>query len=149
MRQNEDLINPSLPLLQGIDYDLKRICEDVITSCTSSITQNLRAFISRTATTIKAPQSLEILQKDATETDKDFRLTVQKELPSAAFRMRLYLEDGDTVSVLLSHVQDNVLDEYNVFRHSVLSSAHADSVDLFSTDELRTVLRSFCEDVMG
>lgn len=74
---------------------------------------------------------------------------MQKELPAAAFRMRLYLEDNDTASALLLHVQGNIVDEYTVFRNIVLSSDVANSVDLFSVDELRTVVKGFCEDVMA
>lgn len=80
------------------------------------------------------------------EIDKEFRLSLQKELPGATIRLRLYLEDSGTVSVLLTHVQSKIIEEYSAFREAAWSS-HGRSLgaSLLSVDELRNLLDDLCQ----
>jgi len=60
--------------------------------------------------------------------------------------MRLYLEDDRTVLVLLSHVQEKVIDEYVDFKHAASERSKGSEASLMSTEELKGFLKGICED---
>lgn len=58
--------------------------------------------------------------------------------------MRLYLEDDRTVTVLLSHVQDKILDEYVDFRQIV--SERSGNAALLNVPGLKEMVKGICEE---
>ncbi|TDL25953.1 Sec34-domain-containing protein [Rickenella mellea] len=131
----EDSKSPS----EGIDYSLKSACEEVISDCAETATQVLRNL----AHTVGQARSRENLpSRDAVvEADKAFRLSLQQELPRAAIRLRLYLEDSGTIAVLLTHIQDRIVEDYSAFSEAIRSAYELDLVvTLLSINDLRTIL---------
>lgn len=78
------------------------------------------------------------------EIDQNFRLSCHRDLRSAVARMRLYLEDDRTVNVLLSHVQDKIIDEYSDFMQVV--SERSGNAALLNVAGLREVVKVICEE---
>jgi conserved oligomeric Golgi complex subunit 3 len=76
-----------------------------------------------------------------------FRKACESELRAKVIRLRLYLEDGRTVGVLVQHVQESIMDEYDVFRE-VAGGMYAGELreKLMSRLELRKVLLEVCSD---
>lgn len=61
--------------------------------------------------------------------------------------MRLYLEDDRTVSVLLGHAMDRIVDEYTEFREVVWGMYEGKLRDvLFSVGGLREKLQLICDE---
>lgn len=61
--------------------------------------------------------------------------------------MRLYLEDDRTVSVLLGHAMDRIVDEYAEFREVVWGMYEGNLRDVvFSASGLREKLQLICEE---
>lgn len=76
----------------------------------------------------------------------NFRLHCTQDLTASVAKLRLYLEDDRTVAVLVTHIQDKIIEEYEAFRDVVLEM-HAGSlkdVELSRT-ELKEVLRGACD----
>ncbi|TRM70359.1 Sec34-like family-domain-containing protein [Schizophyllum amplum] len=115
----------------GIDYDLRRACEDVIALCVDPVCDPLRRWVDRVyefnaARKAQAqPDAPPLAAQDwatqpaAEALDAGFRAACERDLRSAAARLRLYLEDDRTVRVLVDHVQARALEEYGVFREVV------------------------------
>jgi hypothetical protein len=61
--------------------------------------------------------------------------------------MCLYLEDDRTVNVLLSHVQDKIVDEYVDFRQNVAD--RSGNAALLSVLDLKEMLVEICEEEVG
>ena len=60
--------------------------------------------------------------------------------------MKLYLEDDRTVLVLLSHVQEKIIDEYVDFKQAVSNRSKDSEASLMSIQELKDMLKGICED---
>lgn len=69
-----------------------------------------------------------------------------RDLRASVARMRLYLEDDRTVLVLLSHVQEKIVDEYVDFRQAVSERSKGSEGSLMSIQELKNFLKTICED---
>lgn len=69
-----------------------------------------------------------------------------RDLRASVARMRLYLEDDRTVLVLLSHVQEKIVDEYVDFKQAVSERSKGSEVPLMSVQELKDFLKGICED---
>ncbi|KII92962.1 hypothetical protein PLICRDRAFT_37778 [Plicaturopsis crispa FD-325 SS-3] len=146
---------------QGIDHELKRVCEDVISQCSDSITTPLRTWVDRiqsqnTIRTAPPPPGQQPLpltaqpwaqQSSAEELDNVFRLACERDLRSNVARLRLYLEDGRTVGVLMLHIQDRIADEYAAFR-DVVSNMYTGALKsvVLSPGPLREMLARICDD---
>lgn len=68
---------------------------------------------------VKAPSQDTLSAEGAFITEDEFYRSLEREIPVLASRLRLYLDDSGTVSVLLSHIQDKVVSEYITFRKTV------------------------------
>ncbi|KAL6301269.1 Sec34-like family-domain-containing protein [Sparassis latifolia] len=109
---------------QGIDQELKRACEDVITAGADSIVGPVRAFYDRVGTIVRlnsANPSSELQQLTtklwampgtAQSLLDSFRAACVNEPPKILARLRLYLEDERTVLVLAGHICDKVCADY-------------------------------------
>jgi conserved oligomeric Golgi complex subunit 3 len=75
----------------------------------------------------------------------EFRNACERELRAKAVRLRLYLEDSRTVGVLVQHVQERIMEEYDIFRE-VVGGMYAGVLRevVFSRVELRKVLLEVC-----
>ncbi|KAK7005778.1 Sec34-domain-containing protein [Favolaschia claudopus] len=143
----------------GIDHDLKRVCEEVISECSTPIYTPLRKWIDQIdahnarrareqdaeITPLTAQTAFQ--QPAAEELDREFRAACERDLRGQAARLRLYLEDDRTVGVLLQHIQDRIVDEYALFRDVVwnMYAGGMRSIVLSSTG-LRELLKSVCSD---
>lgn len=58
-------------------------------------------------------------QSAAEALDTHFRSACESVLRANVVRLRLYLEDNRTVGVLVQHVQEKIMGEYEVFRDMV------------------------------
>ncbi|KAG6910078.1 hypothetical protein DXG01_013130, partial [Tephrocybe rancida] len=106
----------------GIDHDLRRACEAVITLCTDPITQPLHVWaMTPTQPNVAHPgppiPSVSRHKPSAHDIVSTFERACSTELRAHAGRMRLYLEDSRTVTarVLLEHVRERVGDAYEIF----------------------------------
>ena len=111
---------------EHIDDDLKRACEAVIEQCSTTLTHPLQTFLETLVASRsinipnqKGPSQDALLVESAFTTEEEFSRILEKEASQMASHLRLYLDDGGTVSVLLSHIQDKIVDEYTVFRKTV------------------------------
>lgn len=57
-----------------------------------------------------------ITRDNAVDIDEEFSRSLKKELTEANTHLRLYLDGSGTVSILLSHIQDKIVDTYVAFR---------------------------------
>jgi len=145
---------------QGIDDELKSACQDVMSCCSESVCRPIRAWVDHihehNASRLTAPSSdqlpqlaaLEWAQQPAAEAlDSAFRSACQSELRANITRLRLYLEDGRTVGVLVEHVKDRVADEYAAFRE-IIWNMYAGALREGVLDEraLREMLRGVCDE---
>ncbi|EIW83115.1 Sec34-domain-containing protein [Coniophora puteana RWD-64-598 SS2] len=141
----------------NIDQDLRKSCREVISSCSTPIgwplrdwTDRVRALTSRTGTVEQVQTSLmaqEWAQQAAAENlHKKFIEACERDLRSSVARMKLYLEDSRTVSVLVTHVQETIEDDYATFR-DVVWTMYAGSLRdvVLSTDGLKDLLAQVCE----
>jgi acyl transferase domain-containing protein len=89
-------------------------------------------------------------QSSAEVLDNQFRGACESELRANVVRLRLYLEDSRTVGVLVQHVQERIMDEYEVFRE-VAGGMYARALRevLLSHVELRKVLMEVCGEGTG
>lgn len=78
--------------------------------------------------------------------DENFKVGCHRDLRASVARMRLYLEDDKTVLVLLSHVQEKIIDEYVDFRQAVGERSKGSEAGLMSIQELKDFLKTICED---
>ncbi len=159
---------------QRIDDDLRLACEHVIATSASIATRMLHTFMTVTTgrplptdnkgrklsvTTLAGASSIKPTStppvappsRDAAiEVDTEYRTTfLPLELPSVVSRLRLYLfESGgsSTVNILLSHVQDKVVDEYISFRKATEYMPVVDESMRFgaTVDEFRTFVKTLC-----
>ena len=137
---------------------MKQSCEDIIFLCSESICSPLRTWVDRIRTqhsahdaTLQSPKpsiSQEAFsQSAASNLQEEFYLSCERDLRSNVARMRLYLEDDRTVSVLLGHAMDRIVDEYAEFREVVWGMYEGKLRDvLFSVGGLREKLQLICEE---
>ena len=74
------------------------------------------------------------------------------ELRSAVHKLRLYLEDERTVSVLLGHVQDRVVDDWAEWRalgREVYPIGSEVEVEVGTEDLVRAIVRNACDEHSG
>ncbi|KAI0279908.1 Sec34-like family-domain-containing protein [Russula aff. rugulosa BPL654] len=90
---------------RGIDQDLKRACEAVISMASEPLCAPLRAFTGRPASAA-----------EAAVLDETFRTACASDLRSSLARVRLYVSEARTAAVLVQHAVDRVEDAYGAFR---------------------------------
>lgn len=140
-----------LHLPQGIDHELKRACEDVISSCADAVCRPLRVWLERVAQHGAAPNAQPLAsQAWASETAVSalvagFRDACLRDLRASVARLRLYLEEDRTVAVLVKHAQERIVDEYAELRR-VVWSEYEGSVrgEVSSEEKLRALLDDAC-----
>ena len=137
--------------MQGIDIELKRACEDVISSCAEAVCKPIHAWLERVSQ-FRATGSKEELETQpwasssaALALGVAFNETCHRDLRSAVARLRLYLEDDRTVSVLVKHAQEKIVDEYSEFR-TVVWGEYGDRLrgEVMKDDGLRAFLQEVC-----
>ncbi|KAH9987020.1 Sec34-like family-domain-containing protein [Russula compacta] len=90
---------------RGIDQDLKRACEAVISAASEALCSPLRTFTGRPASAA-----------EAAVLDESFRGACARELRASVGRVRLYVPDALTAAVLVQHAVSRVEDAYIAFR---------------------------------
>ncbi|KZT22200.1 Sec34-domain-containing protein [Neolentinus lepideus HHB14362 ss-1] len=140
---------------QGIDGDLKTACEEVIGLLSDPITSPLRNFVAQVraySNTRKAQPAIVTMpslptEKSASDIQREFHLACHRDLRAGVARMRLYLEDNETVDVLVGHATDRITDEYAEFQDIVWGLyAGALREEVTAMDKLSAMLREICED---
>jgi len=104
-----------------IDHELKRVCEELIAQCADAATAPLRKVQSppfSAPSNALTPQSQGQITGVA-EAYNEFVSICVKEVEAWIARLRLYLEDEKTVSVLLPPMQSTIVDEYATFQDFV------------------------------
>lgn len=96
--------------------------------------------------TAPANPNQQTLPANVTSMDEAFKMSCHRDLRASVARMKLYLEDDRTVLVLLSHVQEKIIDEYVDFKQAISERSKGSEVFLMSTQELKDFLKSICED---
>ena len=129
---------------QGIDQEVKKACEDVIFGCANLVCAGLRDWIDiapgANASRETSPSA------NIASLNEGFKMGCHRDLRASVARMRLYLEDDKTVLVLLSHVQEKIVDEYVDFRQAVSERSKGSEASLLSIQELKEFLKNVCED---
>ncbi|KAH7911024.1 Sec34-like family-domain-containing protein [Hygrophoropsis aurantiaca] len=141
-----------------IDQDLKRACQDVISYCASPLCEPLRDWVDRirihnSARAALADRDAPLLteqewaqQSAAEDLNTKFAEALERDLRSSVTRMRLYLEDDRTVSVLVTHIEEAIVDDYMGFRDVVWNMyAGGMKSTVFSLQDLRANLRNICQ----
>ncbi|KAF7319724.1 RRM domain-containing protein [Mycena kentingensis (nom. inval.)] len=119
----------------GLDHDLKRACEEVISTCAAPLCGPLRAWLdqvdahnalravsSPAVTQPPTPESL--AEPAAVALDRAFRAAIN-DLAAASARLRVYLplgggpREGGSAEVLLIHIRERAVEEYARFRQTV------------------------------
>ena len=127
---------------QGIDQEVKKACEDVIFGCANLVCAGVRQWVD----TAPANPNQQTSSAAIASMDEAFKMGCHRDLRASVARMKLYLEDDRTVLVLLSHVQEKVIDEYVDFRQAVSERSKGSEASLMSTQELKDLLKSICQD---
>ncbi|KAG1715625.1 hypothetical protein ID866_1549 [Astraeus odoratus] len=116
-----------------IDQDLKRACQNVISLCSKPVCDPLREWVdrvrafnaSRSASSNLGPPNPLLTEQPwarqsiAEELHNSFIEACERDLKIFVTKLRLYLEDSRTVSVLLAHVKEAVVDGYMGYRDTV------------------------------
>jgi hypothetical protein len=128
--------------LKGIDQDLKRACEAVISIASEPLCAPLRAFTGRPASAA-----------EAVVLDESFREACVRDLRGSLARVRLYVPDARTASVLVQHAVGRVEDAYSAFRlaaRQVGTRVGAGENGLMDDERLKGLLNDVCgEEVDG
>ena len=127
---------------QGIDQEVKKACEDVIFGCANLVCAGMRHWVDAA----QANATQQTPSANIANMDEAFKMGCHRDLRSSAAKMRLYLEDDRTVLVLLSHVQEKIIDEYVDFKHAVGERSKGSEASLMSAQELKDFLKTICED---
>lgn len=127
---------------QGIDQEVKKACEDVIFGCANLVCAGTRHWID----TAPANVNQQTPSANVAGLDEGFKMACHSDLRASVARMRLYLEDDRTVLVLLSHVQEKIVDDYVDFRQAVGERSKGSEASLMSIQELKDFLKNICED---
>jgi hypothetical protein len=80
------------------------------------------------------------------ELDRKFRLACEQDLRASVAKLKLYLEDERTISVLVARIQDKIVGDYETFK-DVARSVQAGSLRdvVLSQTKLKDILNSVCE----
>ncbi|KAG5337160.1 hypothetical protein C0989_010459 [Termitomyces sp. Mn162] len=134
----------------GIDHELRRACETIITLCTDSITQPLHdwAIAPNTQSTNKIesePSLKQSIKPSSHDVVTAFKHACTTELRAQAARLRLYLEDSRTVTarVLLEHVRERIGDAYEAFWEAAGSEGR-ERDDIMTVPLARRLLIDVC-----
>lgn len=97
-----------------LDRELKRACEDLISQCTAAATAPLRVFIDRCTAHLGTNEKNLATQAWATPeavtaVHDEFRKTAEAELSKWRKELMLYLQDEETVRVLVPPAQVGVV----------------------------------------
>jgi hypothetical protein len=111
----------------------------------------VRAFNDARAAFSSGPQSPLITEQEwakqaiAENLHQVFVEACERDLRSFVTKLRLYLEDDRTVSVLVTHMEEAIIDDYLKFRNVVWNMyAGAMKTVVFSQDGLRDYLKGIC-----
>ena len=131
------LASHPVPLsFQGIDQDLKRACEAVISIASEPLCTPLRAFTGRPASAA-----------EAAVLDETFRAACASDLRASLARVRLYVSDARTAAVLMQHAVDRIEDAYGAFRlaaRQVGARVAAGENGLMDDEVLKRLLKDVC-----
>jgi hypothetical protein len=121
-----------LSFSQSIDHDLKHACEELISQCADAAAQPVRTFLERCTAFIASrdisqasealPTSFSLPDQDfasptkVSQVDGDFRESCEREFSVWLKRLKIYLEDDKTVSVLVAPLQTKIVEAYDAFR---------------------------------
>lgn len=158
-----DLSPNGLTFPQEIDQDLKRACQNLISLCAKGPCEPLREWVdrvrafnsSRTVTSpTHPPGPVPLLteqdwgrQSAAEELHAKFIESCERDLRAAVTKLRLYLEDNRTVSVLVTHVREAVVDGYMGYREVVWNMyAGALRGVVYSEERLKERLSTICDE---
>ncbi|KAG2366281.1 Sec34-like family-domain-containing protein [Suillus spraguei] len=105
-----------------IDQDLKRACQGVISFCARLPCEPLREWVDRVRAfnDARAPLLTEqewAKQAVAENLHQIFVEACERDLRSFVTKLRLYLEDDRTVSVLVTHIEEAIIDDYLKFQN--------------------------------
>ncbi|EJD02929.1 Sec34-domain-containing protein [Fomitiporia mediterranea MF3/22] len=165
---------------KGIDGDLKRACEVIIQLCARSATEPIQDFMLSldafsAAVAASPPTKNNATQNNKTEDKREkalvtrsaaidveatFRASLEKEVPQIVEKLTLYLAEGEkgTVSVLLAHVQERVVDAYIAFRRAAeilpaednanagddTAGSGTENRNFASPEDIRTLFKALC-----
>lgn len=112
-------------VLQGVDRELKRVCEDVIADCGNSVVEPLQTWLdqcnkyltyksSRGQTPNLTSQPWATPERMVLAHD-EFKAAVNQQIPTWTETLVVYLQDEATVRVLIPPMQSHVLDIYRTF----------------------------------
>jgi hypothetical protein len=84
-------------------------------------------------------------KENAGDLHRGFVEACAQDLRSFVTKLRLYLEDDRTVSVLVMHIEEAIIDDYTAFR-DVVWNMYAGEMRtvVFSQDSIRNYLKSVC-----
>ena len=128
--------HPVLQFSQGIDQDLKRACEAVISTTSEPLCAPLRAFTGRPASAA-----------EAVVLDETFRAACTRDLRASIARVRLYVSEARTATVLVQHAVDRIEDAYGAFRlaaRQVGARVTMDKNGLMDDEVLKRLLKDVC-----
>ena len=126
----------------------------MIASSAEPVCNPLRAWLQRVASFRAAPgsqkQSLDsqpwATQEGIAAALTAFQEACHRDLHGHVARLRLYLEDDRTVSVLLRHVQDRIVDEYMEFKMTIMKELGTGvRTEIVSEEAVQLLLRDVCE----
>lgn len=120
-------------------------------SAVLSAATSARAPPSATRSGVSQP-NLNAVLLSAPQIHSHFLEALQRDLPSAATKVKCYLEDQRTVKILLEHVVGRVEATYERFGDVIFSAKKAgagsniEEVEMLSSSKLREILRDACGD---
>ncbi|EPQ56850.1 Sec34-domain-containing protein [Gloeophyllum trabeum ATCC 11539] len=137
---------------QGIDADLKKACEEVISLLSDPIAASFQRFVAQVRAYSAArkvqsnappsPSATIPTEQAAAEIQREFHLACHRDFRAGVARMRLYLEDDKTVEVLVGHATDRIVDAYAEFRDMVWGLyAGALRGEVMGAESVREMLR--------
>lgn len=143
-----------------IDQDLKRACQNVISLCSKPLCEPLREWVDRVRA-FNASRSVPphpnqpkpllteqawATQSVAEELHERFVEACERDLRISVARLRLYLEDNRTVSILLTHVKEAIVDGYMTYRDTVWNMyAGTLKRTVFTEESLKQSLNVICD----
>ncbi|GAA5821818.1 hypothetical protein JCM3770_002903 [Rhodotorula araucariae] len=133
-----------------LDGALKRACESLITSSSTSLTSTLRTFLDQCTAFLSSPSpaaSGGLTEQEWATPERvlglhdGFKDGLEERAGTVVVRMRTYLVEDKTVRVLLPPLWDDVVETYTTFYNLVRSEyGFATSSSLGAPDEVRAVL---------
>jgi len=124
---------------QSTDQELKRVCEELIASCSDAATVPLRS----------APSDL----VDAVEAFKDI---CKKEVHAWTSKVRLYLNDSRTVAILVAPLHGSIVREFEAYEQRRKVALNEDSKEGSPSGDTRlesaglwSLLREWSDELQG